>query len=241
MSLNMNKNGFETLCQMEDDEVAELLDELSQHKLKKLSKKINNGRRLLYPENREYKNRNAREVMYEDEIIGFFETVRNERIRYAFLLQLFFALRTSELQRLRVNEKAGMVVVDLLKSDREQRIPIHGDTSELLEWVESVSCLSSQYVRKCFRAIREEAGLDYVYGESSDGRDLHNFKPYALRKTGATFLYRETTSEFKMAEFLGHKNAKSQGGSSTQVYHGYWQEEYREDLESAFEELYTLI
>jgi len=237
MSYAMEKEALQNVREMSDNEVAQVLGEMSQAKIKELSKKINNGKELLYPRNRDYKNRNVREVFFNDELRRFVNSVRSPSVRCAFLLQYFYALRVSEISRCEWKRDAGVLVVDLCKTEREQRIPVHGKTDELLEDLGEFQDLSSHYLRKCFRRVREDVGLDMVYGESSDGRSLYNFTTHSLRKTSATVFMRDVEVEMKMKEFLGH----SQQSNSTQSYHGYWQEEYREDLESAFDVYYQLI
>jgi len=233
----MSREVLADVREMSANEVAEVLEEMSQAKIKELSKKINEGKELLYPRNRDYKNRNVREVFYNRELRRFMNSVRSPTARCAFLLQYFFGLRVGEIGLCEWKQDSGVLVVDLEKSEREQRIPVHGETDKLLEDYGEYSGLSKHYLRKVFRRVREDVGLDYVYGESSDGRRLFQFKTHSLRKTAATVFMREVEVEMKMKEFLGH----SQQSNSTASYHGYWEEEYRQDLERAFEPYYDLI
>jgi len=237
VSVDMSREVLGDVREMSADEVAEVLEEMSQAKIKELSKKINQGKELLYPSNRDYKNRNVREVFYNDELRRFVNCVRSPTARRAFLLQYFFGLRVGEIGRCDWKKGSGIVVVDLEKSEREQRIPVHGCTDRLLDDYGEYCGLSKHYLRKVFRRVREDVGLDYVYGESSDGRRLFQFKTHSLRKTAATVFMQEVEVEMKMKEFLGH----SQQSNSTASYHGYWEEEYREDLEETFSNYYDLI
>jgi len=237
VSTDMSREVLRDVREMSASEVAEVLEEMSQAKIKKLSKKINKGKELLYPSNRDYKNRNVREVFYNRELRRFMNSVRSPSARRAFLLQYFYGLRVGEISRCEWKQKSNILLVDLEKSDREQRIPVHGRTGVLLEDYDEYSGLSKNYLRKVFRKVREDVGLDYVYGESSDGRRLFQFKTHSLRKTAATVFMQEVEVEMKMKEFLGH----SQQSNSTASYHGYWESEYRKDLESAFDPYYDLI
>lgn len=237
VSTSMSREVLDRVREMSDDEVASVLESMSQAKIKELSKKINKGKELLYPSNSSYKNRNVREVFFWEELQRFLNSVRSPSVRLAFLLQFFYGLRVGEISRCEWNQTAGVLVVDLLKSDREQRIPVHGPTDKILCDYGEFSGLSSDYIRKVFRRVREDTGLDAVYGESSDGRRLFQFTTHSLRKTAATVFMREVNSKMKMKEFLGH----SQQGDSTESYLGYWREEYRRNLESAFERHYELI
>jgi len=253
MTVSMDSGEFadfvEGINSMSADEVAALESDLSAHKIKELSKQINKGRRILYPDRRQYQNEHVREVMREEEVRAFLSIIRSESVRCAFLLQFFYGLRIGEIGQVRYLDEAGVLHVDLLKTERFQRIPVHGQTDELLDVYYEYGDLSPRYLNKCFRSIRDDADdafpdldLAHIYGYAKDGKPLYQFKPHCLRKTAATYLVRETGSRMKMQEFLGHsKDGGKDRNSSTDVYHGYWEEEYREDLERAFEPYYDLI
>jgi len=225
------------ILKMDDDELRDAFSDYASHEIKELSKQVNKARDMLYRKNRDYKNTNVREVFFQRELIRFMEAIHSYNAKRAFLLQFFYALRISEISACEWNRKSGMLVVDLSKTHRTQRIPVHGETDKLLEDYHEFADMSTGYLRKVFRRVREDVGLDMTYAESEDGRDLYQFRSHCLRKTAATMLHDQTDSDMKMKEFLGH----SQSGNATASYHGYWREKYKNDLEATFSHYYGLI
>jgi len=238
--LAMGSEPLKTLLELDEDELADFFRGWRAHQIKELSKKVNTARDVLYRSDRSQKNKNVRQVFYPDELPDLFNCIRSRRVKWSFLLQFFYGLRVGEISRVSWNQDAGVIVYEAQKTGDEMRVPVHGQTTRLLQDLGEFQSLSKYYLRNAWASIREDAGLDYVYAEASDGRDLYNFGTHSLRKTAATYFEQVVDSELKVQTFLGHRTARS-GNKSTPSYHWYFRDAWREDLEETFGRYYDLI
>lgn len=229
------------------DEAKEILGEFTKQELADMSKKVNKVRDEFYPRSRGVNKRsNVREWFYDDELERILSVIRNPAIKRVFQLMFFYCLRVSEVAHcewLR-GQNGGLLKVHQPKNNREEFLPVHGRTTEILEDYEEFCDYSTGYLQVCMAAIREDAaitegqGLDNVVAESEDGRDLHQFGTHSFRRTSATVFGREVGADsLKVKKWLRH----STSGDDSLRYYGYGEREWRRDLELAFGPYYDLI
>jgi len=229
------------------EESKQILGEFTKQDLVDLSKKINNVRDAFYPRSRGSNKRgDARQWFYDDELEHLLGVIRNPAIKRVFQLMFFYCLRVSEVRHCTWMKGQGKGVLKVYqpKNDRKEFLPVHGETTKLLEDYDEYYDYSLGYLQICMSAIREDAAtgryelLDNVLAEASDGKELHQFGTHSFRRTSATAFGNEVGADsLKVKKWLRH----SKKSDDSLRYYGYGEREWRQDLESAFGPYYDLI
>jgi len=224
-------------------EAKEILEEFTKHELVKLSKIVNEVRDDLYPRNRTRRRGNIRQWLRKDELRQAFRALPNVGVRCAFAMQLFFCLRVSEIGHCEWQQRsdnAGVLKVYQPKNDRSEFLPVHGETTKLLECYDEFSGYSPRYLNNVWCDMRHRAGepLDNTVATASDGRDLYQFGTHSLRKTSATLFAQEVGADSVWVKrWLRH----SPSSDDSLTYVGYPMGDWRNHLEEVFDGLYDLI
>jgi len=227
--LVMDKKGFNELLESEHSKQYEVLSCLTDQKLKSLSKTVNRVRCEKYRTNyNEPKYGNLRRVFYQDELLHFFDEIRSPSVKYAFLTQFFFALRIGEIRFLEYEPRRSVLKVYNQKKDRYEYMPLHSGTKKLILALDEFQNLSSAYLRKAFRSVCDDIGLDYIYMEDAKGNNRYQFTTHCLRKTAITLFAENIGQELKVKEFARHKK------DVTSKYFHYHERSFKKDLENAF-------
>lgn len=219
--------------------VVKELNKMSEQEMKDWSKLINEVRRQCYQTKNRGKYGNLRRNFKLSELQRFFQVFMPKNVLQAFLIQFFFGLRIGELSQIQYVEDQDLLRVHSTKTDDTSWIPVHGRTKLLMFDLDEIRDYQTGSLQKSFRKIREEAGLDYQYGEATDGRPLHQFTTHSFRHTAITVFANHIDDEYKITEFSRHK-AKNQLGTVA-TYRHYEQQKLRTDLENAFDDWYKLI
>lgn len=229
------------------EESKQILGEFTKQELAEISKKVNKVRDEFYPRSRGANKRsNVRQWFYDDELEQILGVIRNPAIKRVFQLMFFYCLRVSEVSHCEwlKGRRGGLLKVHQPKNNREEFLPVHGRTTEILEDYEEFCDYSTGYLQVCMAAIRQDAaktekqGLDNVVAESKDGRNLYQFGTHSFRRTSATVFGRVVGADsLKVKKWLRH----SKSGDDSLRYYGYGEREWRDDLVSAFEPYYDLI
>ncbi len=212
--------------------------ELSDLKLKQLSKIVNAVRREKYRKNQKYLSEGVDRIFTEDELCAFFNALPNQKYRLAFMLQLALALRISELAPINVRDidfhrqtiiiheqKTGKHIEKKVPAElferliayighRKAEIKAHGGFLWYSDGSPSKKLQkphnSKDWLRNLFNKTRDKAGLTRTYADSKDGKRLYAISTHSLRRTGITRMARALNGDvFKLKLYSGHKKTDS--------------------------------
>jgi len=223
----------------EQEHIMELFEAMSKKEIRDLSRLVNDAREHHYPRDRGPDYGNLDRSLSLDQARRFFDVINNEKVARAFLLQVMFGLRIGELDSVRYQEENGLLRVENKKQSRQEFLPVHGRTVELMPFLEQIAAYSKNYLRNCFASIREDAGLTQTYGEDRRGRTQYQYTSHSLRHTAIKLYARVQDDNFKLCQFSRHEPSKEIGEVAT--YRHVDHDDLREELRNAFTEWYQLF
>ncbi|KXB05856.1 hypothetical protein AKJ51_04640 [candidate division MSBL1 archaeon SCGC-AAA382A20] len=175
-----------------------------------------------------------REALTKEEMDKLINQPSNTRNRLIIAMLYYTGQRANELANTKVDdvnleERIVHVRAENAKLGKSRKVPIPRKLVSLIRtWLERdrPSYLGSQdsscfFISKasgglCNREIAEivkknaeEAGIQEVLGEMSDGRKMHKVTPHALRHTFATHLLNRGMRPEHVKELLGHEKLKT--------------------------------
>lgn len=169
------------------------------------------------------------------ELEQIFAKIDNTRLRMAFAIQFLLGLRIGELSNLEIVPNQGIVKICSNKSKKIDFLPLLPCVEQLIIKYQSGVMFNHNYLRKVFRDILKEVGLNYAYAISDDNRKLHQFSTHSLRHTAVNMFSEFVGDDYKTCCFSRH-TAQSRMGTQA-AYRHYSLDELREDYSACFGEL----
>jgi len=179
---------------------------------------------------------NLSRAMKYEQIIKFFSHIRNPEIKYAFLLQFFYALRVSELSSIELFLEQGYIRIENKKCNRVEFLPLFEPVKYFFTHLPTPT---PNYLRKAFKSIRRDAELEFIYGKSTNEKQLYLFSTHSLRHTAINIFGDYVRDPFKVNIFSRHQKTKDIGVMGT--YRHYDMDKLRNDLTNAFEKYFILL
>jgi integrase len=223
----------------EQERLMDLFQDMSKLEIRDLSRLVNDARDYHYPRRRQPKYGNLDKSMSYSQAKRFYQAINNDKVGRAFLLQLMFGLRIGELDTVEYQEENRLLKVENKKESRREYLPVHGRTSELMPFLDQIAAYSDNYLRNCFASIRDDAGLDQVYAESENGKQLYQYTSHSLRHTAITVFARVEDDNYELCQFSRHEPSKEVGTVAT--YRHTSHDDLRDKLEHAFTDWYDLL
>ena len=211
-----------------------LADTLPKAKLVKAIHILSQGRRDRFARVREPVYGNVW-LGFEEHELSRFLAVLPYKYRILFMCQLALLLRVGEVARLKQENFTKdylSVYVQLQKGGGAQRKPVpYFLAQEIKEYARKhqkqinesggylffsddrfregktqYPHLSPHYILNKLRRMVKKAGMDEVYGISSNGKKLHRLNTHSFKRTGATLLNEQTGNLALTQSLTGHKS-----------------------------------
>lgn len=226
---------LDELLQLNDKELAAAMEHLSHHKLKRLGVAKTAACRK-YKKSKKARYGRLPRALNPDQLRTFFGAIRNPNIKIAFLIQFFYGLRISEIKTVQVHWEQELIKIRNAKCGRDDWLPLYEPTKELFRHIDDIRGYSTNYLQKCFRAIRRDCGdkLTLIYGVTEGGitRNLHLWTPHSLRHSAVGLFGDYISDLYKLTMFSRHDPESKIGVVA--VYRQYDFDQLRKDLEDCF-------
>lgn len=207
---------------------------LPKWKMMKIQRAVSLARKDKFEYDRKSKYGNLPRSMDKEQLRLFFASIRNPSVKAEFLLQFFFALRVGEIKNVRIVPGQDLLRIENKKCDRVEYLPLYEPVrSWLLKQDRCRTAVHSKdYLRKCFRAVRNHTTLNYQYADSRTGSHLFQFSTHSLRHSSINIFGSYIKDPYKIAQFSRHCASSIMGVQS--VYRSYPLKELQHDLSLAF-------
>lgn len=191
-------------------------------------------RRKYAPKRKTVRYKGLNKGLKKDELKNFFSNINCPHLKTKFLLQFFLGLRISEIETLKVDYNKDLIIIDNVKCDRKDYIPLFEPVRTILKENYPIKSNSMGVLRKRLREAANRAGLNFIYDKATNGRNLYLFSSHSLRHSAITIFGDYIKDPFKLCHFSRHETKSVVGVQA--IYRYYDIEELRTDLENCFKE-----
>jgi integrase len=218
--------------QVRESDIYKQLTNLPKWKLHLVTKACTLARKDKYQRNKHTKYGNLPRSMTQEQLKTFFSSIRNPQLKKELLLQFFLALRVGEISSIKIVKGQDLIQILNKKCDRVEYLPLFEPLRTLLKDDLNFCIHTKDYIRKCFRSVRDKAGLNFSYGMSNKGKPLYQFTTHSLRHTAINLFGAHVKDPYKVCQYSRHLAENIVGVQAT--YRHYSIEELRHDLEECF-------
>jgi integrase len=216
------------------------IKELPRWKLDAIRKTCTRGILNNFDRNREVKYGNLPRGMTDEQLLKFFSTIRNKDAKIEFFIQFFFALRVGEISRAEIIQEHNIVKVYSEKTNKIQFLPLYEPIKTFLLENKLEVKHTPNYLRKVFRRVCDEAGINLVYDRSTTGKPLYLNTTHSLRHAAINrFAEAVNGDPFKVSMFSRHSVQSVIGVQS--VYRYYSMDDMAKDLVRCFQKYDSLF
>jgi len=218
---------------MEESILYEHIKDLPKWKLEAVRKTctlaINNN----FERNRDVKYGNLPRGMTNEQLNKFFSVLRNKDAKTEFILQFFFALRVGEIGKIEIIHEHNVVKVYSDKTNKTHFLPLYEPIKTYLLNNPIKFKHTPNYLRKIFRKVCEESGINLSYDKSTNGRSLYITTTHILIHSAINRFAEVVNGDpFKVSMFSRHSVKNAIGVQS--VYRYYSMDDLKKDLEKCF-------
>jgi len=190
---------------------------------------INNN----FQKKREVKYGNLPRGMNNKQLQMFFGAIRNKNAKIEFMLQFFFALRVGEIAKLEILQEHDIVKVHSDKTDKVYFLPLFEPIKSLIRDNPLMVKHTTNYLRKVFRRVCNQIGVNLSYGVSTTGKPLYLNTTHSLRHSAINRFAEVVNGDpYKVSMYSRHSVKNVIGVQS--VYRYYSMDELKKDLEKCF-------
>jgi site-specific recombinase XerD len=173
-----------------------------------------------------------RKAIPKEEVRQVLEQPSSLRDTLVIALLYYTGLRRAELSDLKLEHidlENNIIHVHEGKNNKSRDVPYKEELSRLLErWIEvnrgsyptagdseyllvtrQSEKINKDYITLIVREAAEEAGVQGVIGELSDGRDMHRVTPHVLRHSVATHMLEDGVKPRHVQRILGHESLET--------------------------------